>query len=75
MSNINVEFAADIVIAPVPFSSAYSVWQDGNQIATGSAAAARLIASGASASKLSVYDLDSGCFLCGTVDQLGGRPA
>lgn len=75
MSDINTEFAADIVITPVPLSSAYTAWQNGKQIATGSGAAMRLIAAGASTSKLSVYDLESDCFLCGTVDQLVGRPA
>lgn len=73
--NVNEENNADIVIAPVPMSSGYSAWKDGKQIAEGSASAMRFIAAGASNSGLSVYDMESDCFLTGTVDQLVGKPA
>ena len=72
--NVNTEHNADIVILPVPLSSGYTAWQDGKRIAEGTAGAMRLIAAGASASKLSVFDFESGCFLSGTIDQLIGRP-
>ena len=75
MTNVNTEFNADIVIAPVPLSSAYAAWQEGKKVAEGTAAAMRLIAAGASASKLSVFDYESNCFLSGTIDQLVGKPA
>ena len=72
VDNINAKHGADIVIAPVPMSSGYSAWQQGKMIAEGSAAAMRLIAAGASASGMSVYDLESDCYIAGTVEQLVG---
>jgi hypothetical protein len=73
MTNVNTDFNADIVLSPMPLSSAYAAWQNGKIIAEGTAGAMRLIAAGASASKLSVFDAESNCFLSGTIDQLVGH--
>lgn len=64
----NDAYRADIVIQPE--IGGFSVWQHNKVIANVSPAGADLIAAGASASKLSVYDTTAKQFLTGTLDQL-----
>lgn len=69
MPKPNTKFEADVVITP-ELTGAYAVWVNDKRIATGTAHAARLVAAGASASKLSVYDAEADHFLSGTLAQL-----
>lgn len=70
------DYNADVVIIPATAPiGAYEAWWGHEKIATGTAKAMRLIAASAAQQHASVYDVESGCFLAGTLDQLMGVPS
>lgn len=65
---MNLQFNADIVIEPR--DGDFAIWQDGTIIAAVTSEGRTLIVAGASARKLSVYDVAAEQYLTGTIDQL-----
>lgn len=65
------EYNADVVIIPSTTNiGAYEAWWGTQHLATGTAKAMRLIASGANEREASVYSVEDKQFICGTIDQL-----
>lgn len=70
------DYNADVVIIPAAAPiGAYEAWWGHERLATGTAKAMRLIAASAAQQDASVYDVESNCFLAGTLDQLIGVPS
>jgi hypothetical protein len=77
--NTYYDYDADVVIAPTEapignYDAWYAVWWGSQQIAIGTAQAMRLIASAASEEGACIYDVESKCFIAGTLEQLLGKP-
>lgn len=72
---MNTKYNADIVLVNDRIPGLLRVWHDNKPIATVTEIARDLIAAGAAARKMSVYDVAAGHFLSGTVAQLTGDDA
>lgn len=72
---MNRDYNADIVITGDHTPGLFRVWHDNNPIASVTGIGRDLIAAGAAARKMSVYDVAAGHFLSGTVAQLTGDDA
>lgn len=71
---MNSKYNADIVISQLVGTKS-TVWYNDEPIANVEAMGRDLIAAGAAARKMSVYDVAAGHFLSGTVAQLTGDDA